>query len=86
MATAQPIVLTPRRTRVLRAIEAFWLYHGYGPSMREIADMVGLASTSYTHFHVTDLVAKGLVVSEDGISRATRLTQHGRDWLKENDG
>ncbi|HET8777563.1 MAG TPA: transcriptional repressor LexA, partial [Candidatus Limnocylindria bacterium] len=47
---------------------------GYPPSVREIADAVGLASTSAVHHHLIALEREGLIERGGKHSRALRLT------------
>ena len=47
---------------------------GYPPSVREIADAVGLASTSAVHHHLLSLEREGLLERGLNSSRALRLT------------
>jgi repressor LexA len=61
-------ILTERQRRILTVIRDWALRHGYSPSTREIADAVGLASTS--------TVARHLRVLEDfGFLRRGRSTR-----------
>ena len=70
-----------RRQRILDCIARTVEERGYPPSVREIADAVGLASTSAVHHHLTALERDGLldrgIVLQGGThaSRALRLTR-----------
>ena len=55
---------------IARAVEE----RGYPPSVREIADGVGLASTSAVHHHLIALERDGLLERGTHSSRALRLT------------
>ena len=69
-----------RRQRILDCIAQTVAERGYPPSVREIADAVGLASTSAVHHHLIALERDGLldrgIVLSGGThaSRALRLT------------
>ena len=52
-------VLTWRQRKVLQAIRVFVQKRGYPPSMREIGEAVGLASTSSVAFQLENLQRKG---------------------------
>jgi len=63
-----------RRQRILDCIARTVEEHGYPPSVREIADAVGLASTSAVHHHLIALERDGLLERGSHSSRALRLT------------
>ena len=51
--------LTPRQCKVMQAIEDSIQRHGYGPTLREIGEAAGLASTSSVSHHLSSLEKKG---------------------------
>jgi repressor LexA len=63
-----------RRRRILECIARTVEERGYPPSVREIADAVGLASTSAVHHHLIALERDGLIERGTHASRALRLT------------
>jgi repressor LexA len=67
-----------RRQRILEYIASTIAERGYPPSVREIADAVGLASTSAVHHHLLTLEREGLLERGPHSSRALRLTPHGQ--------
>ena len=62
-----------RRQRILDCIARTVQERGYPPSVREIADAVGLASTSAVHHHLLALEKDGLIERGTHASRALRL-------------
>lgn len=52
------------REKMLEAIIAYIDKHGYPPTVREIADMVGLKSTSSAHSHLIRMKAEGMIESD----------------------
>jgi repressor LexA len=62
-----------RRQRILECIARTVEERGYPPSVREIADAVGLASTSAVHHHLIALERDGLLERGTHSSRALRL-------------
>ncbi len=64
-----------RRQKILECIARTVAERGYPPSVREIADGVGLASTSAVHHHLIALERDGLLERGSHSSRALRLTQ-----------
>jgi repressor LexA len=63
-----------RRQRIVDFIARSVEESGYPPSVREIADAVGLASTSAVHHHLIALERDGLLERGGKHSRALRLT------------
>jgi repressor LexA len=61
-----PGKLTPRRRRIVQVIEDSVERNGYAPSMREIGEAVGLASTSSVSYQLSVLEKEGY------LSRAAR--------------
>jgi repressor LexA len=66
-----------RRRKILEFIAQTVDERGYPPSVREIADAVGLASTSAVHHHLTALERDGYLERSERSSRALRLTEQG---------
>jgi len=62
--------LTPRQRRVLEVIKAAVERHGYPPSIREIGEAVGLASTSSVAHQLKSLQARGFLRKDDRRPRA----------------
>ena len=63
-----------RKVRILDFIAATLRARGYPPSVREIAQAVGLASTSAVHHHLQILERDGYLERGAAQSRAIRLT------------
>ena len=63
-----------RKVRILDFIAATLRARGYPPSVREIVQAVGLASTSAVHHHLQILARDGYLERGEGQSRAIRLT------------
>jgi len=63
-----------RRQRILDFIGRTVAERGYPPSVREIADAVGLASPSAVHHHLVALERAGLLERGSRSSRALRVT------------
>src|SRR5919112_4874352 len=63
-----------RKQRIIDYIAATLRARGYPPSVREIAQAVGLASTSAVHHHLQILERDGYLERGAAQSRAIRLT------------
>src|SRR4051812_4709660 len=63
-----------RKQRIIEYIADTVRQRGYPPSVREIAEAVGLASTSAVHHHLEALEREGLLERGATHSRAIRLT------------
>jgi len=63
-----------RKQRIIEYIAETVRMRGYPPSVREIAEAVGLASTSAVHHHLEALEREGLLERGATHSRAIRLT------------
>ncbi|MDQ2676851.1 MAG: transcriptional repressor LexA [Actinomycetota bacterium] len=70
-----------RKQKIIECIARTVAERGYPPSVREIADAVGLASTSAVHHHLTSLERDGLLERGSHSSRALRLTSRGEGEL-----
>jgi repressor LexA len=66
--------LTPQQSRILGHIAGYLDVHGYGPSIREIAQLAGLAAQSVALYHVKALERAGMLTREPHIARSIRLT------------
>jgi repressor LexA len=75
-AKEQPVTRhdAERRRKILESIARIVTERGYPPSVREIAEAVGLASPSAVHHHLTALERDGMIERGSHSSRALRLT------------
>lgn len=73
-----------RKRKILQCIARAVAERGYPPSVREIADAVGLASTSAVHHHLISLERDGLLERSSNSSRALRLTSRGEAELSDD--
>ena len=63
---------SPTRANILRFITTYIERHTYGPTIREIAEGVGCA-TSNAHRHVSNLAKAGKIVKRWHQARSIRL-------------
>ena len=66
--------VTKRQQAVLDCIEACIREKGYGPTVREICQSLGLSSPSTVHVHLKALEEKGLIKRDPLKSRSIALT------------
>ena len=69
--------LTPRQRAVLDAIRAHLTDHGYPPTIREIADVVGLASPASVRHQLGQLQRKGYLRRDPARPRALVVLDAG---------
>jgi repressor LexA len=74
---SQPI--SPRQVTILQFIRESVQRRGYPPSLREIAQAVGLASQSTVSYHLSALVKKGYLSRGPGLPRTTVELPSGPD-------
>jgi repressor LexA len=67
------------RRKIVQVIEESMRSRGYSPSMREIGDAVGLASTSSVSHQLSVLAAKGYLIREAGRPRTMILRPPSQD-------
>jgi repressor LexA len=72
-AKLSDIVLTGKRREILDFIAAQLREHGYPPSVREIGEAVGLASTSTVHAHLKTLQRQGYLRRDPTKPRAIEV-------------
>ena len=70
-------VLTWRQRKILRAIRESVQNRGYPPSMREIAEAVGLTTTSSVSYQLSTLQRKGYLHRDVGRARSVEVRGPG---------
>lgn len=65
---------TKRQQEVLKFIREFIEYHGYGPSLREIAAHLGISGPQNARKHLDALEKKGYLKRTPHLARAVELT------------
>ena len=71
--------ISPRQVTILEFIRESVARQGYAPSLREIAQAVGLASQSTVSYHLSALVRKGYLSRGPGLPRTTVELPSGPD-------
>lgn len=67
--------LSARQQNILSFISKFQFENGYPPTVREIAEAVGLASSSTVHGHLDRLEKKGLIRRDPTKPRTIELVK-----------
>ncbi len=65
--------LTPKQRAVYHFIRQFVGWHGYAPTVREIADNFDLRSTNTVDYHINALEKKGYIRRRGNMARAIEL-------------
>ncbi|MNS19288.1 LexA repressor [compost metagenome] len=68
--------LTKRQTEALMHIQKFTAEHHYPPTNRELAEVMGISSTSTIHRYLDGLEKSGFITREEGKPRALRVIRH----------
>ncbi len=64
--------ITTRQTQVVDTVRTFVEEHEYGPSVRELAQRLGITPMGAQH-HLDALETKGLIQRTRGVARSVRL-------------
>lgn len=75
--------LSRRQRDVLTILEEYLQQHGYPPSIREIANSLGLTGTVSVVQHLNALERKGYIRRSKASSRGIALTPDSLDWKQE---
>lgn len=76
--------LTKRQEEILLIIKEYVVKHGYPPTVREIASLVGVNSPATIHAHLENLELKGFIRKNDNQNRAIELLVEN-EFVKTND-
>ncbi len=65
--------LTPRQAEVLAEVRRFLAEKGYPPSLRELAEVLGVSGTTAVDYHLERLRTKGRIERDPRVSRGIRI-------------
>ena len=71
-----PPVFYTRQKKVIKNIRQYLELNGYGPTLREIAESMGLSSLATVHEHLSVLEEKNLIKRTGGRRRAIEIVNH----------
>jgi len=67
--------LTKREIEIRNFVKSFTLQKGYSPSMREIAEFLGVSSPATVHEHIKNMQRKGVLQKELNVGRSLKLAE-----------
>ena len=67
--------LSDRQRNILKYMESYLDSHGFPPTIREIGEATGIASTSVVNYNLNKLVSAGLLARSSRMSRGIRLVK-----------
>lgn len=70
---------------LLKFIKGFVMTYGFPPSVREMIEPLGLASTCPTRLRLEKLEGFGWIQRTPDVARGIRITRKGHQALKEHD-
>ncbi len=68
-----PVVLYSRQKQILNFLVAYIQKHNFSPTLREIADEIGVNSMATIHEHLSVLEKKGIIKRYHGATRGIKL-------------
>jgi repressor LexA len=67
--------LTPRQNEVLKLIRTLTRVYGYPPTVRELAQELGISSPNGVSVHLRALENKGAIVRDANVARSIRIVE-----------
>lgn len=82
MMARKPKGITEKHQKILKFLREYQQNHQYPPSIREIGEYIGVASTSQINYYLEQLEQHGLIERDRGVSRGVRLTHPHNDIVR----
>lgn len=70
-----PPVIYKRQRQILDFLQQYIDKYGYAPTLKQIAEALGVSSLATVHEHLQALEKKGLIKKRDGATRGIELTE-----------
>ncbi len=74
--------MTPKRLRLIQLVHAYWHHHQMGPTLEELARLMGLKSRSNVHMAIEALIRQGWLAKTAKEQRGVALTEKGLNLCK----
>jgi repressor LexA len=74
-------IIYRRQQEILEFLSQYIQKHGFGPTLRMIADALGLSSLATVHEHLTAMEEKGLIRRKAGKNRTIEIIKKGEEIL-----
>lgn len=74
-----------RHKKILKSILTYQEQHGYPPTVRELASMVNLKSSSTMAMHLSNLQNNGYLTSQESRPRTLKVLEKGLVIINESD-
>jgi len=72
-----PIIIYKRQKQILGFIKQYIQSNGTAPTLKQIAEAIGVSSLATVHEHLQALEIKGLIIRKSGKTRSIDLAQSG---------
>jgi SOS-response transcriptional repressor LexA len=74
--------MTPKRLRLIQLVHSYWHHHQMGPTLEELARLMGLKSRSNVHMTIEALIQQGWLAKTPKEQRGVALTEKGLNLCK----
>jgi len=74
------LVIYKKQKQILEFINQYIMAHGSAPTLRQIADAIGVSSLATVHEHLVTLEDKGLIKRKTGKNRSIELVNKTTDY------
>lgn len=71
-----PPVIYKKQKQILDFLKQYIDTHGFAPTLKQIANAIGVSSLATVHEHLQALEKKGLIKKKEGASRGIELTEN----------
>jgi len=78
-----PVIIYKRQRQILDFISQYIQTNGTSPTLRQIADAIGVTSLATVHEHLSTLEIKGLIERTHGKTRSIDLVDKTREFIGE---
>lgn len=76
-------IIYKRQRQILEFIQQYIQANGFAPTLKQIAQSIGVSSLATVHEHLAALEAKGLIRKKSGRNRSVELVNSDMDYMSE---